>query len=871
MEGFFSKLVEDRQRQSKQFQKLSNSIEGLSNKVSKLSQNDKGQQGKINETNQKLDKLIGLTEDGNRTRRAQEAKQSRIEALRDADKQFDFGKSNDRMIALLEQIAECACKKNDCCGSGGGGGGGGGGGRRLPVPIPLPFGNFNRNNQSSQTPVPPKNIPKPTDDKQGAGNNIRPTQRPVQQPATAPAAQQSSPGLPKPTKEDLEWYQDITEQQRQSPGFSFDPPSTWLEQSPGLQNLPLILSIASMFFTGGASAPAVPGLAGASTTFQGGQAANNIVQFMRSVKAVARRSGGPITVPGTGSGDKVFSMLPAGSFVLNRNASKFLQSGGMVNVPTMLEPGELVFNPGTWSKGIESLNNFIPRFQQGGVIEHLHGDPQRGGFDEGGHGLVSNAHDHFAFSSPELRQQVQERLANGETQSGRKYQIGSVLRPHDHGSHHSTGSAFDIPWSQFGSGEIGQRDYEQSRVLAKDVQAILRDLNMNASLPSGSSVNSGEEPKNNQLIAGSGSMGMGMILPQMGGSDPVTNILAAAAAPVMGNIFSPLLGTLQSTVGKLTGPLSAAVSGLTSLLGINGSDDTSEPASGAVTNSTWKPLLDLISSVEAKGGSYESMYPSTTLPGATQMTVAQVAEQATGAVGRYQQLPQYLNERARAIGADPNTQLYDAAFQDRLAIEYNILQKQGGRKWLNGEISTNTFINRLSGEWAALPRADGSFTYPGQSSAMGPEQVRGILEGIKRSGNTNVAQGLQTGGIAGVPTMLEPGETVFSPGSFGQDIMALNQHVPRFANGGTVKNISSNVNNYIKDIEDIMDRSRKTEKVQQQVMMSSPRQQSMSMPPAPSPETPKDAPVPILPDNPGNAFQHSLVMTRNLLSANIGG
>ena len=70
-----------------------------------------------------------------------------------------------------------------------------------------------------------------------------------------------------------------------------------------------------------------------------------------------RQSGGPITVPGSGSGDKVPMMLPPGSFVLNRNASNFLrrQSGG--EVPTMLEPGELVY-----------LNENIPRFQTGGEV-----------------------------------------------------------------------------------------------------------------------------------------------------------------------------------------------------------------------------------------------------------------------------------------------------------------------------------------------------------------------------------------------------------------------------------------------------------------------------------------------------------------------
>ena len=79
--------------------------------------------------------------------------------------------------------------------------------------------------------------------------------------------------------------------------------------------------------------------------------------------------GGPLKVPGTGSGDKVPMALPAGSFVLNRNASNFLfrQAGGMVD--TMLEPGERVFMPGQWDQSIKNLNDDVPRFQSGGKID----------------------------------------------------------------------------------------------------------------------------------------------------------------------------------------------------------------------------------------------------------------------------------------------------------------------------------------------------------------------------------------------------------------------------------------------------------------------------------------------------------------------
>lgn len=194
---------------------------------------------------------------------------------------------------------------------------------------------------------------------------------------------------------------------------------------------------------------------------------------------LTRQLGGHINVPGVGEGDKVPMLLPQGSFVLNKMASMHFQTGGMV--PTLLEPGEKVFAPGQWDDTISTLNSMIPRFQTGGVVEHLHGDPHRNGYDHSGHGTEANAHDHFAFSSEQLRIQVQQALAEGRGPSGRSWQIGSTTDgQHAPNSYHYSGQAFDVPWSQFGSGTIGQRDYEQSRTLAKDVKALIKELGGNA-------------------------------------------------------------------------------------------------------------------------------------------------------------------------------------------------------------------------------------------------------------------------------------------------------------------------------------------------------------------------------------------------------
>jgi len=154
--------------------------------------------------------------------------------------------------------------------------------------------------------------------------------------------------------------------------------------------------------------------------------------------------------------------------------------------------------------------------------------------------------------------------------------------------------------------------------------------------------------------------------------------------------------------------------------------------SGPLTEGQWGPLLDLIAGKES-GGNYEAMYPSTTLKGATKMTIAEVARIATGAVGKYQQLPQYLVGRAKAAGLNPDTDLYSPGNQEKIIINVNI-KGRGGQKWLNGEITTEQFMQGLSQEFASLPNAQGKFYYPGQRSAMTPEKIKAALAKVKGGG-----------------------------------------------------------------------------------------------------------------------------------------
>lgn len=161
-----------------------------------------------------------------------------------------------------------------------------------------------------------------------------------------------------------------------------------------------------------------------------------------------------------------------------------------------------------------------------------------------------------------------------------------------------------------------------------------------------------------------------------------------------------------------------------------------------VTAGQWGPLLDLIASVES-GNSYEALNPSTTLPGATKMTISRVAAEAerigkskggTGAVGRYQQLPWYLISRAKAAGLNPDKDLFSPENQDLIVSKVNIEQNRSGRRWLKNEISDEQFMQGLSQEFAAIPNAQGVFYYKRQKSSMTPQKVKEALGKVKKGG-----------------------------------------------------------------------------------------------------------------------------------------
>ena len=190
-----------------------------------------------------------------------------------------------------------------------------------------------------------------------------------------------------------------------------------------------------------------------------------------------------------------------------------------------------------------------------------------------------------------------------------------------------------------------------------------------------------------------------------------------------------------------------------------GGDSASPGSSGSGGDvGPWGPLLKVIAAGESGRGGYESMYPSTTLPGATKMTIADVARKATGAVGKYQQLPQYLVARAKNAGLNPDKDLYSPANQDVIAAKVNIGMNRGGNDWLAGKFPTEKFGRELSKEFAALKQPNGVGYHDGDGrnkATVEWKTVEGALNQVKKGGgspSTTAAAGTpQAASGAGTP------------------------------------------------------------------------------------------------------------------------
>ena len=128
-------------------------------------------------------------------------------------------------------------------------------------------------------------------------------------------------------------------------------------------------------------------------------------------------------------------------------------------------------------------------------------------------------------------------------------------------------------------------------------------------------------------------------------------------------------------------------------------------------DSTDKAILGLISSVEAKDYDTMNVSRGATAGKPTQMTVDWLVANANGAIGRYQQMPQFLKGRVIAAGGKGSDK-FTPELQDRTALKM-LYSGHGYARWRSGQMSDDEFGNKLSATWRGLPHSSGG-TYPDQ-------------------------------------------------------------------------------------------------------------------------------------------------------------
>jgi hypothetical protein len=499
-------------------------------------------------------------------------------------------------------------------------------------------------------------------------------------------------------------------------------------------------------------------------------------EIMRKYDEMATKlqTGGHVNVPGTGSGDKIPMWLPPDSFVMNRNAAAMLQSGGLV--PTLLEPGEKVFGPGQWGPMEMMMNSMIPRFQTGGVVPQSDSGSARGGSQpkapnesdrnlqkvsgsgkdsiikaaESATGLYAGVAEQCANSTRKVLSLANHPAAGKTTQKGDLDPEGTKFS--------GAGFAASFAGSDMGSvnknfesvkaGEImlwrdtygsfkpgaithvgiageGNDQYDhgtalgwrkRSRNSLKDKFAASIDLNGTP----GESSTSGSAP------------GPGMALGLMG---------RLTGMGAVGSALKDLLGGYKKALGD-----SGWVIDMLAGTGEPVTETSQQSPSGGSSNlqpGRWNSILELIKKYEAGSNGFEAMYPSTKLPGATKMTIDQVSKKATGAVGAWQNLPKYLNARARAVGLDPNKDLYNEANQQKIA-EYLIGPGQANVTVDMAKRDPKRAMLQLSKVWAAIPKDDsGKSFYAGvgnNKAHIKPEQMYEAFSKLQKGGVVNLSR-----------------------------------------------------------------------------------------------------------------------------------
>lgn len=124
-----------------------------------------------------------------------------------------------------------------------------------------------------------------------------------------------------------------------------------------------------------------------------------------------------------------------------------------------------------------------------------------------------------------------------------------------------------------------------------------------------------------------------------------------------------------------------------------------------------KAMLDAIAAAE---GGWDSVNPGTTVAGLSKMTISKARQAAmskgyslhgSGAMGKWQQMPEFIIERAKSSGLNPDKDLFNEENQTKIARMLMAGVYPGGEKQLvkDARVSPLKASANLRGTWPSLP------------------------------------------------------------------------------------------------------------------------------------------------------------------------
>ena len=103
-------------------------------------------------------------------------------------------------------------------------------------------------------------------------------------------------------------------------------------------------------------------------------------------------------------------------------------------------------------------------------------------------------------------------------------------------------------------------------------------------------------------------------------------------------------------------------------------------------------------------------------------------------MGRYQQMPQFILDRAKAAGFNENTK-FTPEVQDKITLKQ--LESHSYNQWKSGKVSDEYFLGRLAATWRAIPQG------PANAAKLG-----GSPDGTYNDGTRNISSGTWKGKLA---------------------------------------------------------------------------------------------------------------------------